>query len=151
MLATCAANHLCGLHLYQALTWALLDFFIHELRRDVHLCCRYLVVVRCDPVLLMLVVGVLILFWGASHISALLVARAHLLVMRQLAYHCSALGCAHSARIWGRLHRGYGALMRMMSSTHRIRVLWCLDFKLIAALHHQLLARMELFKSCLVL
>ena len=103
--------------------------------------------------LLVIVIRMLILLRGVPNIGALLVARAHLLVVGQLAYHCSALGCAHCARVRRGLHRSDRALVRIMSSTHRIVVLRRLDFKLIvtAALHHQLLTRMELFKSCLVL
>ena len=74
----CATDHLRSLHLNEALTGTFLDFLINHVRWNVHL--SWYLVVCCETMLMIRML--LILFWRTSDVGALLIARAHFLVMR---------------------------------------------------------------------
>lgn len=88
------AHHLRRLHLDQALTRALLDLLIEQLRGDVHLLARHLITNDSE-----IASAVLILLRRSAHVGALLRTRTHLLIMGKLADHSGVLRCAESAHV----------------------------------------------------
>ena len=136
--------HLCRLHLDQTLTRALFNLFLEHLRGDLHLLCRHRIAGDA-----MVTMGIFLR--RTTHVGALLWTRAHLLIMRQLAYHSGALRCAESARVCRRWrHSGHWVVMRVMSLTYGI-LLRRVKYQLLSLLRRcELWAWMKFFKSCLV-